>query len=174
MRRRLVVRSLAALALAPATPVERVRVHAQEATPPGGRDGLPEGVAARVVASGWVDVTSPGRANLNLGRITLAPGTSAPFGSGGSAAALVYVASGELTFRVGAPVTVARRLEPGTPAPAEPAAVEAETDFMLRDGDSTLFPPGVAGAVRNDGGAEATAWIVSLTIATADAGTPIP
>ena len=175
MRRRHVVQSLAALALVPAAPGGAVRGYAQEATPPAaGQDGLPEGVSARVVASGWVDVTTPGRANLNLGRIVLAPGTSAPFGGAAGSAALVYVGGGELTFRVGAPVTVARRLEPGTPGPAAPAPVEAETDFTLRDGDSTFFPPGVAGEVRNDGDDEAAAWIVTLAIAAADAGTPSP
>jgi quercetin dioxygenase-like cupin family protein len=126
------------------------------------------------VASGWVDITTPGQANLNLGRIALAPGTSAPFGSGPNATALVFVSTGELTFNVGTLVTVARRMDPGTPAPAAPEAVEAETDFMLGDGDSTLFPPGVAGEVRNDGSEDATAWIVTLAVSAADAGTPTP
>jgi quercetin dioxygenase-like cupin family protein len=175
MRRRFVVRSLAALALAPAVAGQGSRAHAQEATPPAaGQDGLPEGVSARVVASGWVDITAPGRATMDLARIALSPGTSAPFGSETGAAALVYVASGELTFRVGAPVTVARRPEPGTPTPPEAEAVEAETDFVLRDGDSTLFPPGIAGEVRNDGSGDAAAWVVTLGLAAADAGTPSP
>jgi hypothetical protein len=38
-------------------------------------------------------------------------------------------------------MTVARRGSPGTPIPTEPEAVEANTEFTLRDGDSALFPP---------------------------------
>ena len=76
MRQRFIVALLVAFALVPLVIAAHPGTAAQEATPPGGRDGLPEGVAARVVASGWVDLTAPRRANLNLGRVALAPGAT--------------------------------------------------------------------------------------------------
>jgi hypothetical protein len=45
---------------------------AQEATPDTEQGGGIEGVTARAVASGTIEVLSPGTANLSLGRITLA------------------------------------------------------------------------------------------------------
>jgi quercetin dioxygenase-like cupin family protein len=147
---------------------------AQEATPDTEQGGEIEGVTARAVASGTIEVLSPGTANLSLGRITLAPGTVLPFDPMDPSAVLVYAAAGELTFRVEAPMTVARRGSPGTPIPTEPEAVEANTEFTLADGDSALFPPAIAGEVRNDGDEEAIAWVVNVALVTDAASTPTP
>jgi len=126
------------------------------------------------VASGSIEVLAPGTANLSLGRISLAPGASVPFDPNDPSAVLVYAASGELTFTVDAPMTVARRVEPGTPAPSEPEAVEANTEFTLRDGDSALFPPAISGEARNDGDEEAIAWVVNVALFSEAASTPTP
>ena len=52
----------------------------QEVTPtPVQRGGQREGVTARAVASGSLEVLVPGTAFLSLGRIALKPGVSLPF-----------------------------------------------------------------------------------------------
>ena len=148
---------------------------AQDATPASEQQaGAPDGVTSRVVASGSIEILAPGTANLNLGRITLAPGATLPFDPLDPSAVLVYTAAGTLTFRVEAPMTVARNVAPGTPVPSQPEAVAANTEFTLRDGDSALFPPAIAGEVRNDGDEEATAWVVNVALQSAAAGTPTP
>jgi hypothetical protein len=58
---------------------------AQDATPPAGQQGgAPEGVSFVTLASGTIQVLSPGTANLVLGRIKLDPGATLPFRSDGS------------------------------------------------------------------------------------------
>jgi quercetin dioxygenase-like cupin family protein len=147
---------------------------AQDATPAAGQQGeMPEGVSARAVASGSLEVLAPGTAFLSLGRIALDPGSTISFDPMDPSAVLVYAASGELTFRVEAPMTIARRGATGTPVAQEPEAVEANTEFTLREGDSALFPPAIAGEVRNDGAEPATAWVVNVALQTA-AATPTP
>jgi len=144
---------------------------AQDATPPAGER---EGVALRSLASGTLEVLGPGTAFLNFGRIALEPGATIPFDPTDPSAVLIYAASGELTFRVEAPMTIARRVAPGTPVPTEPEVVEANTAFTLREGDSALFPPAVAGEVRNEGGDPAIAWLVNLAVVSDAAATPTP
>lgn len=133
-----------------------------------------EGITARTVASGSIEVLAPGTANLNFGRIRLAPGAVLPFDPRDPSAVLVYTSSGVLTFRVEAPITVARRESPGTPVPIEPETVAANTEFTLHSGDSALFPPAIAGEVRNDGGEEGIAWVVNVAVLTQTSSTPIP
>ena len=148
---------------------------AQDATPaPRERAGEIEGVTARSVASGSLEVLAPGTAFLGLGRITLEPGAAIPFDPTDPAAVLIYTASGALTFRVEAPMTIARRGESGTPVPSQPEAVEANTEFTLREGDSALFPPALAGEVRNDGTEPASAWLVNVALLAEGAATPTP
>jgi hypothetical protein len=60
----------------------------------------------------------------------------------------------------------------GKPAPDEPEAVETSTAFMFREGESALFPPRIAGEVRNDGDEDATAWVVNIALFSAGAATP--
>src|SRR5215207_11022716 len=99
---------------------------AQDATPPSGqRAGLPEGVSMVTVASGTIEVLSPGTANLVLGRIRLAPGATLPFNPTDPSVDLVFVSTGTFTFRVEADMTVARAGRDGTPAPTEPEAIPA-------------------------------------------------
>jgi quercetin dioxygenase-like cupin family protein len=117
---------------------------------------------------------APGTASLALGPIVVAPGAVVPFDPTSPSAALLLMVSGALTFRVEAPMKVARRGEPGKPVPSEPEAVAANTEFTLRPGDSALFPPAIAGELRNDGDAEAVAWMVSIAIQAAAAGMPTP
>ena len=146
---------------------------AQEATPASEQAaGTPEPATFRAVAAGLIEVLAPSTANVVLGRISLAPGASLPFDPADPSAILVYAASGELTFRVDVPMTVARGDGAGTPTP--PEAVAADTEFTLRDGDSALFPGAMGGEVRNDGEEEATAWVVDIVHVTEAAATPTP
>jgi quercetin dioxygenase-like cupin family protein len=147
---------------------------AQDATPPSEQAaGTPEPVTFRAVAAGSIEVLAPSTANLVLGRISLAPGASIPFDPTDPSAILMYVASGELTFRVGVPMTVARGGSGGgTPTP--PEEIAADTEFTLRDGDSALFPGTIAGEMRNAGTEEATAWVVDIVHVIEAAATPTP
>jgi hypothetical protein len=137
-------------------------------------DSGPPGVSFVTLASGSIEVLSPGTANLVLGHIRLAPGATLPFDPTDPSVDLVYTASGALAFRVEAPMTVARRVEPGMPVPSEPEAVAANTEFTMVDGDSALFPPNATGEVRNDGDEEATAWVVNVALFTTAANTTTP
>jgi quercetin dioxygenase-like cupin family protein len=148
---------------------------AQEATPASGQQaGAPEGVTFLTLASGTIQVLSPGTANLVLGRIRLAPGASLPFDPTDPSVDLVFMGSGTLTFRVEGDMTVARGVKAGTPVPTEPEAIPAGTEFTLSDGDSALFPPSIAGEVRNDGAEDAVAWVVTVAVFAEAAATPTP
>jgi hypothetical protein len=148
---------------------------AQDATPPSGeRAGLPEGVSMVTLASGTIEVLSPGTANLVLGRIRLAPGATYPFDPTNPSVDLVFMTGGTLTFRIEAPMTVARGVKAGTPVPTEPEAIPANTEFTMSDGDSALFPPNTGGELRNDGDEDATAWVTNVSLFTAAASTPTP
>jgi quercetin dioxygenase-like cupin family protein len=147
---------------------------AQDATPPSEQVGAPEGVSFVTLASGSIQVLSPGTANLVLGRIRLAPGATLPFDPADPSVDLVYMTGGTLTFRIDAPMTVARGVTAGTPIPTEPEAIEANTEFTMSDGDSALFPPNAAGEVRNDGDEDATAWVTNVALFTIEASTPTP
>ena len=150
-------------------------VRAQDATPAARQGaGGSETVSARTLASGTMEVSAPGKGQFGLSRIVLAPGAGLAFNPTSPSAVLVYTAAGALTFRVDVPMRVSRRVEPGTPVPTEPEAIAADTDFTLRDGDSALFPPAIAGEVRNDGTDEATALIVTLALRSAMPSTPTP
>ena len=140
----------------------------QESTP---EAGTAEPAVFRALAAGSVEVLAPSTANVVLGRISLAPGTSIPFDPADASAILLYAATGELTFRVDVPMTVARAAT-GTPTP--PEEVAADTEFVLRDGDSAFFPGAMGGEMRNDGAEEATAWVVDIAHLTEGAATPTP
>ena len=167
----LIMLVLALVATQAINPITR----AQDATPPSEQqNGAPEGVSFVTLASGTIQVLSPGTANLVLGRIRLAPGATLPFDPTDPAVDLVYMSSGTLTFRVDADMTVARGVRAGTPAPTEPEAIPANTEFTLSDGDSALFPPNAAGEVRNDSDEDATAWVTNVALFTPAAATPTP
>ena len=146
---------------------------AQEATPASEQAaGTPDDATFRAVAAGSIEVLAPSTANVVLGRISLAPGASVPFDPADPSAILVFVATGELTFRVDVPMTVARGAGAGTPTP--PEAVAADTEFTLRNGDSAIFPGAMGGEVRNAGTDQATAWVVDIVHVTDTAATPTP
>src|SRR5918993_5135698 len=131
---------------------------AQDATPPAEQQaGAPEGVSFVSLASGTIEVLSPGTANLVLGRVRLAPGATLPFDPTDPSVDLVFMGAGTLTFRVDAPMTVIRAVRTGTPVPTEPEEIPADTEFTLSDGDFALFPPNAAGEVRNDATEDAVA-----------------
>jgi hypothetical protein len=135
--------------------------------------GTPEPVTFRAVAAGLIEVLAPSTANVVLGRISLPPGASIPFDPTDPSAILVYMATGELTFRVDVPMSVARGAGGGgTPTPPEDVA--ADTEFTLREGDSALFPGTMAGEVRNAGADQAAAWVVDIVHLIAAAATPTP
>ena len=160
--------AVVALLLAPAA-------LAQEATPTGQAGGTPEAVRGRPLAAGSIEVLAPGTGNIALGRIVLEPGTTLPFNPMDPSAVLLYMGAGELTVRIAAPMTVARNPARGTPVPTEPEAVEANTEFTMSEGDSALFPPAVAGEIRNDAAEAATVWVVGVTLQPAEAAaTPTP
>ncbi len=147
---------------------------AQEATPPTEQAaGTPEPATFRALAAGSIEVLEPSTANAVLGRMSLQPGASIPFDETDPSALLVYMASGELTFRVDEAMTVARAGGGGgTPTP--PEDVVADTEFTLGEGDSALFPGAMAGEVRNAGTEEATAWVVDIVHVVEVAATPTP
>jgi len=176
MRRGSVIALLISLMLAiVAGQAVNLSTTAQDATPPSEQQaGAPEGVSFVTLASGSIQVLSPGTANLVLGRIRLAPGAALPFDPADPSVDLVYMTGGTLTFRIDAPITVARGVSAGTPIPTEPEAIEANTEFTMSDGDSALFPPNAAGEVRNDGDEDATAWVTNVALFTTDSSTPTP
>jgi quercetin dioxygenase-like cupin family protein len=148
---------------------------AQDATPASEQAAdTPETGTFRALASGSMELLAPGTANLGFGRITLAPDASVAFDPSDPSAVLVYIASGAATFRVETEMTVTRGVAAGTPAPTEPEAVAANTEFTLREGDSALFPPAIAGEARNDGTDDAVAWVVTLAHLSEAAATPTP
>jgi quercetin dioxygenase-like cupin family protein len=148
---------------------------AQDATPPVDQQaGAPEGVTLVTLASGTIDVLSPGTANIAFGRVRVAPGATVPFDPADPTVDLVYIGSGALTLRVDAPMSVARGAQAGTPAPTEPEEIAAGTEFTMSEGDSALFPPNVSGELRNDGEEDAVAWVTNVALFTNDAGTPTP
>jgi hypothetical protein len=151
--------AVVALLLAPAA-------LAQEATP--------EPIRGRTLAAGSVELLESGAANVALGRIVLEPGGSVPFDPADPEALLVYMQAGTLTFRIEAPITVARNPQPGTPTAEEREEFAANTEFTMSEGDSALFPPALAGEVRNDGDEEATVWVVGFAFQPTSLGTPTP
>jgi hypothetical protein len=147
---------------------------AQEATPAAEQAaGTPEPATFRGLAAGLIEVLEPSTANVVLGRISVQLGATIPFDAADPSALLVYIATGELTFRVDVPMTVARAGGGGgTPTPPEDVA--ADTEFTLREGDSALFPGTMGGEVRNAGTDQATAWVVDIVHVIEAAATPTP
>jgi quercetin dioxygenase-like cupin family protein len=148
---------------------------AQDATPPSEQQaGAPEGVTFSTLASGTIEILSPGTANHVLGRVRFAPGATLPFDPTDPSVDLVFVSSGTLTFHVEAPMAVARAPRAGAPAPTKPEEIAANTEFTLRDGDSALFPPNASREVRNDGDEDAMVWVVNVALFTSAASTTTP
>ena len=83
---------------------------------------------------------------------------------------LVLVESGELTLRLGTPVSVARAADPGSAA----ESIDADTEFTAAQGDYFVIPPQAAGEVRNEADEPATIAVASLIPGGAAAATPEP
>lgn len=148
---------------------------AQDATPASEQQATaPEGVTFVTLAAGTIEVLAPGTANLVLGRIRLAPGATLPFDPTDPSVDLVFMGSGTLTFRVEAPMSVARGARAGTPVPTEAEEIAAGTEFTMSEGDSALFPPNASGEVRNDGADDAVAWVTNVALFSSEAATPTP
>ena len=101
-------------------------------------------------------------------------GASLRFDTTDPAAPLVYMASGELTLLVEVPMTVAHGATVETPIQTEPEAIAANTEFILRDGNSALFLRAMSGEVRNDADEVAAGWVVDVVHLTGTSGTPTP
>jgi quercetin dioxygenase-like cupin family protein len=179
MRRALVPVALAAVLLLGVLALAGLRpAAAQDATPPAGEVFAPEGVAFAPLALGSVEALPAGAADLILVRLTLDPGASLPSEPGDPSVALVYVESGALTVRLDAPIRVYRAAvlkvfaTPG--AGADPEEMAAGAEFTLEAGDSALFPPNVAGEVRNDGTVPAVGLASIVAPLEGAAATPVP
>jgi len=140
------------------------------ATPGPGEFELVPGQIGRELAGGLVPEPPAGPVYFGLLHITVAPGSvfTAP---ADLSVGLNLVESGELTVRLEAPVTVTR-----TTGPEE---VAAGTEFTLGPGESFIWPPNVAGELRNDGPEPAVQLLAFLfptqeEAATPLAGTPVP
>jgi quercetin dioxygenase-like cupin family protein len=148
---------------------------AQDATPPSEQQaGAPEGVSFVTLASGTIDILSPGTANVAFGRVRVAPGATVPFDPTDPSVDLVFIGTGTVSLRVEAPMSVARGAQAGTPAAMEPEDIAAGTEFTMSEGDSALFPPNAAGELRNDGTEDAVIWVTNVALFTSEAGTPTP
>jgi hypothetical protein len=151
---------------------------AQEGTPPVGEE-FPAGLSFEPLAFGVAEELPTVPAGLSLFRVTLAPGTGLPIEADDPSVGLVYIEAGSLTAQVGASIGVLR----GTTATAmggggaepETEEVAAGTEFILEAGDSTVFPPNVAGDIRNDGAVQAVALAALIEpLHGEDADTPAP
>ena len=156
---------------------------AQEATPPGGEEMMPEGFTyQQVMFASGIDLTSP--LDLNVFRFGLNPGAAIPVEDSPGVGVLV-VESGSLTVEVDAPVMVTR----GAGMSEAMATAEATGDFSgvlesvaaseavtLEAGDAAHIPGDVPGEIRNEGQEPATAlaFIVYPSEGMMGAATPVP
>lgn len=145
---------------------------AQEATPAPEEFELPEGVGFEFLAFAPADLLPPAPTDVVLARFSLDPGASFSIEEDDPALALAYVESGAFTVEMQGPMTVLRAAGEGTPPPEEGETIPAGTEFTLAAGESAIFPPNVAGSVRNDGTQPAVALLVIVEPAADEAGTP--
>jgi hypothetical protein len=138
---------------------------AQEATPT--MEGPPEGITIEAVTGGRAEALPPAPVRIEVHRVTFASGISftIPPGPGVD---LVTIESGEMTYRVTQPVTVARGAGAvttqagavGTPGAQE--MIPANTEFVLHPGDAFVGPPGAGADLHNAGPEPAVALVVSI------------
>jgi hypothetical protein len=131
----------------------------------GAQEGTPSaspgaGATAKLLASGQSAAPLPAvRADVALTRVRLTPGASWERPSGDPATTLLYVETGALAVRVGAPVTVERG---GSDAEAA-ENVAAGVEFVLGRGNSVLVPQAASIAVRNDSSERADLLAADVT-----------
>jgi hypothetical protein len=100
-------------------------------------------------------------ASLNLLRFTFAPQSGFELSPDDPATGFLYVESGTLSFRVGAPMTIFRAATaPGTPGDIE--QIPAGEVFTMSTGDATVFPPSIPGETRNLGDEPASILVLNI------------
>jgi quercetin dioxygenase-like cupin family protein len=158
---------------------------AQEATP-AAEEFMPEGISFEALAFATA-LALPSTGELAISRVSFDPGTGFPIEEGDPSYALAVIESGELTVRQEGPFTVTRAgaldaamgeaEESGAFAP-ETEEIAAGQEVMLQAGDAVLFPPNVAGEVRNNGQERTVVLVVfvgpPVPEGTPVAGTPTP
>ena len=148
------------MVLSVVTPGRGNEVAAQDGTPGAGDEAMSEGVGFEILSTGSVDAFPELPADLQLYRVTFAPGVSVE-ASPDPAVTLIYVETGAISMLVEGDVTVVR-----TPGPEGPEAVEtfaAGEEFTLEATDSVLIPlTALGGEVRNEGSDEASLLFVNL------------
>jgi quercetin dioxygenase-like cupin family protein len=130
-----------------------------DGTPPAEAEEIGQGVAVEFLGLGEAETLPPGPAYLQLVRITIEPGGSAALPEY-PATALASIESGAVTLRVDTPITVVHIPDDADPGRDDFEHVPANEEVTLEEGDSALFPPNIAGEVRNDG-EEATSILVA-------------
>ncbi len=144
---------------------------AQEATPATEGVGLPPGVAFTPLAQAVVAELPQAPADVFFARFTFESGATFPLDPTDPSLALVAVESGTMTFRAVTDVQVTRVAVAGTPVAGEVAVGGVET--QLGPGDSALFPPFVAGEIRNVGAVPVVLLAAVIEpVGAADAATP--
>ena len=129
---------------------------AQDASPAAAESGPPPGLVDETLAVGLTDTLPESPAIILMQRVTIAPGADIPGAPDDPTLSFIRIESGMLTVQTDSALAVIRATAlaealatPGTmPAREE---VVADTEFSLAAGDSVVFPPGVGGALRNDG-----------------------
>jgi Cupin domain len=141
--------------------------HAQEpfATPGPGEFELVPGQIGCGLVGGLAPEPPAGPVRLALLRFTNEPGSVYTGTEDDPSVGLILVESGEMTVRIDGPVTITRA--------SGPEEVAAGTEFTLGPGESFLWPPNVAGEVRNDGQEPAVTLVTYLAPAEEEAATPM-
>jgi hypothetical protein len=167
----LVAAFIAFVGLAEAGPVRETAAQDAFATPGPGEFELVPGQIGRVLAGGLVAEPPTAPVELAVLRFTNDPGSVYAGSADDPSAGLILVESGEVTVRLEGPATITRA--------TGPEEVAAGTEFTLGSGESFLWPPYVAGELRNDGQEPAVTLLAYLApveeeAATPGAGTPTP
>ncbi len=135
---------------------------AQDGTPPAEEEfELPEGVSFEALGYGTAEELPATPADVLLFRVGFEPGAGLE-DDPGARLALVYVEEGVLTVTMEGPMTVLRAAAEGTPFPMETETFAAGEEFTMAEGDSAIFPAGVAGEVRNEGDEPATVLVADI------------
>ena len=145
-------------------------VAAQDASPAAEE---PEGVTFEFLGGGETEVLPSAPAEVYLARVTLAPGASFPSEADDPALALVVIEAGTVTFNIEAPVTVLHPVGNEEPTAEDFETFPAGQDFTMDVGDSALFPPNVAGEIRNDGTEDAMALVAIIEPSHEGGATPV-
>lgn len=150
--------------LAGVGPAREIAAQEAFATPGPGEFELVPGQIGRELASGLVAEPPAAPVALSLLRFANAPGSVFTGTAGDPSVGLILVESGVVTVRLEGPATITRA--------SGPEDVPAGTEFTLGAGESFVWPPFVAGELRNDGPEPALTLLAYLAPAEAEATTP--